>query len=201
MFARYQRHVLGGAAAILCSAVITSAQTQNTPQVPPAGSNTTQPAATPQADRNDRATQQTLVGCLVREKDVPGHEPNVAERAGVLEDYILMHAAKKDAGATASPGAVGTSGSASAAGATGPYYKIEGISDDRLKTFLGKRVEVIGELDADDAARMSSRATNQGATSTAAPAPDKDKNDDWMEFKAASIKEVSGDCPSSSSAR
>ena len=31
----------------------------------------------------------TIIGCVYQEKDVPGRAPNPAERAGLLEDYIL----------------------------------------------------------------------------------------------------------------
>ena len=41
----------------------------------------TQPAAA--------AAAMTIVGCLKEEKDVAGLKPNVAERVGVTEDYIL----------------------------------------------------------------------------------------------------------------
>ena len=34
-------------------------------------------------------TAATLTGCLYREEQIPGRKPNVAEKAGVLEDYIL----------------------------------------------------------------------------------------------------------------
>ena len=43
-----------------------------------------------------------ITGCLKAEKDVPGMKPNVAERAGISEDYILtgvkMSAASKVSG-------------------------------------------------------------------------------------------------------
>src|ERR671925_144698 len=34
----------------------------------------------------------TLVGCVYREDQVPERKPNIAERAGILEDYILAGA-------------------------------------------------------------------------------------------------------------
>ncbi len=58
----------------------------------------------------------TVEGCLVREQAVAGREPNVAERAGIMEDYILTnvkflkgspHAAHSPAGTA---GATGTTG-------------------------------------------------------------------------------------------
>ena len=35
------------------------------------------------------AATMTIVGCLKEEKDVAGLKPNVAERVGITEDYIL----------------------------------------------------------------------------------------------------------------
>jgi len=207
----FKRYLLSGAVAVLCSAAMTSAQTPTTgasPQVPPSGQQqrpTTSQPASPAATTTDRASMTTLVGCLVREQDVPGHSPNVAERAGVLEDYILTSvSAGSAAGAvgtsgSATPGAIGTAGSAS----MGSMYKIEGISDTQLKSLVGKRVEVIGELDKDDARRESAAASPSAASPGAAPQAGAAAKtggfagkDDWAEFKAASIKEVSGSCPS-----
>src|SRR4030095_291325 len=37
-------------------------------------------------------TNITLVGCLYQEQSVPGGTPSPAEKAGVLEDYILADA-------------------------------------------------------------------------------------------------------------
>jgi hypothetical protein len=52
----------------------------------------TQGRPAPQADTRATPPQgqvTTLTGCLYNERDIPGRTPNVAERAGVLEDYIL----------------------------------------------------------------------------------------------------------------
>jgi hypothetical protein len=51
-------------------------------------------------------------------------------------------------------------------------YNVEGLPDGQLKALVGKRVEVSGRIDADDAA---SRGTI-----------------DLSEFKATSIREVAG---------
>lgn len=74
-----------------------------------------------------------ISGCLKEEKDVPGLKPNVAERAGVSEDYILtdvkMSSASKVAGI-----------------ALAPRYEIEGIDKDELKKHLNHQVEVTGTI-------------------------------------------------------
>jgi hypothetical protein len=118
----------------------------------------------------------TMVGCLYREAQVPGRSPNVAEQAGVLEDYILVGAAP------ASSAQSSTSASASgASAASGRMFKVEGIDDDRLKAMVGKRVEVSGRVDADVEGR---RDQSLGPDTINLP-----------EFEAQSIREVSGECP------
>ena len=65
-----------------------AAQTGNPPQNPPQN-----PPAPPTAAQAASASQTvTIEGCLVQEKDIPGRAPNVAEKAGVMEDYILTSA-------------------------------------------------------------------------------------------------------------
>jgi hypothetical protein len=131
----------------------------------------------------------TLTGCLYREDQVPGRKPNVAERAGVLEDYILAGVsagAGTSAKPEATPGATGTSGRVPS---TGTMYKVEGPSDEKLKALVGKKVEVTGRIDPEG---------GPGATSTGAPRPDRGPGPDRInlpEFEAASIREVSGSCP------
>jgi hypothetical protein len=130
------------------------------------------------------------VGCLYRESQVPGRTPTVVERAGVLEDYILADAAMP---APARPGtppqAVGTSGTVPS---TGNMYKVENIPDERLKALVGKRVEVSGRIDPEDAGLGGAAAPDRG------PGPD-DVN--LPEFEAASIRELSGTCPAAPASR
>ena len=109
---------------------------QNPPTAPQAP--TSQPAAERQTPVSDSARAQTgqvvmITGCLKEEKDVPGLKPNVAERAGVSEDYILtgvkMSAASKVSGI-----------------ALADKYEIEGISKDELKKHLNHQVELTGTI-------------------------------------------------------
>jgi hypothetical protein len=142
------------------------------------------------------ATQQPatkLVGCLYREDQVPGRKPNVAEKAGVLEDYILAGAsiASEQSKPGAAPGATGTSGKAPA---SGNMYKVEGPSDERLKALVGKKVEVTGRIDPEG---------GPGAT-PGAPRPDRGLGPDKInlpEFEASSIQEISGTCPATPAPR
>lgn len=162
------------------------AQGAGQPQDPPP--QTSKAPATPAATQQPPST--TLVGCLYREDQIPGRKPNVAERAGVLEDYILADAsAQTKSGAPA--GATGTSGTTPASGNT---YKVEGPPDEKLKALVGKKVEVMGRIDPEG---------GPGAKPGAAQ-PDKGLGPDKInlpEFEASSIREIPGTCPAAPAAR
>jgi hypothetical protein len=102
-------------------------------------------AQTPTPQRGATSTPDgqtvTATGCLKAEKDVPGREPNIAERAGMGEDYILTNA--KLSGADAATGG-------DLAGASALWrnsFKIEGIDDAELRKHLGHRIQVTGRLE------------------------------------------------------
>jgi hypothetical protein len=118
------------------------------------------------------AGQVTLVGCLYRESAIPGR--SVTQRGGMLDDYILA-----DAAISRAPGATGAVGTAGTVPAAGKLYEVERIADERLNPLVGKRVEVMGYIDAD-----------QEHMTGAAP-----DLTDLPEFEATSIREVSGTCP------
>lgn len=129
----------------------------------------------------------TIIGCVYNEKDVPGRSPNLAERAGVMEDYILAEVAAGD-----SP--TGTSGVAGATGsATKAMYKLEFVDDDKLKTMVGKRVEVTGRIDR-EAGDQTRPTTATPPTTTVDKTIGRDKVD-LAEFEVTSIKAVEGSCP------
>ena len=147
----------------------------------------TQPAPSPGATAQQPTT--TLTGCLYREDQIPGRKPNVAEKAGVMEDYVLAGAtiAMSDAKPSATPGATGTSGTAPSAGKT---YKVEGPADEKLKALVGKRVEVTGRIDPEGGPGSSNPS--------GAPTPDRGPGPDKInlpEFEASAIREVAGTCP------
>jgi hypothetical protein len=165
----------------------------------PSGASQT-PASTPAgaAASSSQKTSAVLTGCVYREKDVPGRAPNVAERAGVLEDYILAEvkpAQSPGSGSSATSGATGTSGTTAAP--AGTMYKLEKIADERLKAAVGKRVEVTGRIDAEasDAAGSSGGAP---ATTKTDRAIGRDRVN-LPEFEVASMREVSGSCPATPS--
>ena len=140
-----------------------------------------------------RAPQITLVGCLYREDQVPERKPNVAERAGVLEDYILADATMLSG--EAQPGATaGATGTAGMAPASGNMYKVEGPSDERLKVLVGKKVEVLGRVDPEGGpgATPGKPRADRGAGPDAINLP---------EFEATSIREIAGTCPATPAPR
>ncbi len=115
------------AALVAVGALTINAQTPQTPPPQPRTGDTTQRAAAPAAQ------SITITGCLREEKAVPGLKPNVAERAGVTEDYILTDAKMAQGSPVAGIGVA-------------PRYEIEGISDEELKKHLNHQVELTGVI-------------------------------------------------------
>ena len=130
----------------------------------------TQPPTRPAAPQTSSTATVTVEGCLVREQDVPGRKPNIVERQGVMEDYILT-STKIVKGADKPTGTAGSS-------AASRMYQVKGIDDKMLKSLVGKRVQVEGTLkDLDEPAK---------------PAPGAE---DLADIQGASIRQVSGECP------
>jgi hypothetical protein len=154
-------------------------------QNPPTQSPTPQtPAAQQPAHSQDQAAAVTVEGCLVREADVPGRKPNIAERAGIAEDYILtstkmVKGSAPSAGATAQarPGDTPTG----TTGMRGSMYEVQGIDDEQLKQHVGHRVQIDGTFENVDRAKA---APERGT-----PA------DDLVEIRGTTIRQVAGDCP------
>jgi hypothetical protein len=139
------------------------------------------PPQTPPQTRTPAVQDQPMVtveGCLVREEDVPGRKPNVAERAGVMEDYILTNAkvikgAAPKGTMTPKPGEpTGTSGKLA------PMYDVKGIADEQLKPLAGRRVQIEGRFaDVDK--------TPPGAGQT----------EDLVDIRGTTIRAAKGECP------
>jgi hypothetical protein len=170
-----------------------------------AGQPQTQPRPNPQppaATSTGEKPTATLVGCLYREDQVPGRKPNVAERSGVLEDYILADASMAS-GQARTEGTGGTSGTAGATGtagrapSSGKMYNVENLPDERLKALVGKKVEVTGKIDSEagDTQRRPASGTSS-PTADRSPGPDDIK---LPEFEASSIREIPGSCPATPS--
>ena len=133
--------------------------------------------APPSTGATTQRANTTIVGCVFQEKDVPGRSPNIAEKAGILEDYILVEI--KQAPPASTPGAAGTSGTAQ----FGSMYKLELADDSKLKAVVGKRVEVTGQIDR-EAGDSTARPADTPAPSQA----------DKVIGKAASISRSSKSC-------
>jgi hypothetical protein len=75
-------------------------------------------------------------------------------------------------------------------------YKLEFVDDSRLKALVGKRVEVMGRIDAEagDAGRPAAGGAAAGAPQDRSAGPDRIE---LSEFEVTSIKEVPGTCPAS----
>ena len=161
-----------------------------------------------------------LTGCVYKESDVPGRSPNVAERAGVMEDYILAEVKTGDSpsasASTASPtdpaaprgtagntgaasSTAGTSGSAASA-ASAKMYKLERIEDERLRAVVGKRVEVTGRIDSEAGDATAREAAGAPPASETDRAIGRDRVN-LAEFEVVSMREVEGTCPAAPSGR
>lgn len=124
------------------------------------------PAATaPQRD-TDRDKMVTAQGCLKQEKDVAGAKPNVAERAGIGEDFIL------------------TKAKLSKGMAKGSMFRITGLDDEKLRAHANQQVEVSGRLD---------DKTLTGAQKPTRPGPDT-APDEVAQIEATSIKMIAATC-------
>jgi hypothetical protein len=171
-----KRYLIGsGFAGALLLAASVGAQYPPTSQPSPTTPSTKEPAA-------QEAKAVTVEGCLVREADVPGRKPNVAERAGLGEDYILTStkvvkgSAPGSASSEARPGTpTGTSGTQAA------MYQVKGIDDEQLKSNIGKRVQIVGTFENTD------RATASPDKAAAA--------DELIELRGTTLTAASGDCP------
>jgi hypothetical protein len=155
------RLMLTGIAAFLCAATLGSAQIapQGGIQGRPPQPKTQQPRPQP-----TEGAAVTLAGCLYHEESIPGRSPNVAEKAGVGEDYILADASPardqnrgpdRPIAEAENPAAALTAGLAS-----GRMYKVTKIDDRRLKDLVGKRVEITGTIKPDGDVRPSERPAN-----------------------------------------
>lgn len=162
------------AALVSASALTANAQTPQTrPQPPQRPAETARP--TDDAQRTGQTPQViTVTGCLKAEKDVPGRRPNVAERAGVTEDYVLTSVKMAQSSATSGIGLA-------------TMYEIEGIAEAELQKHLNHQVEITGSLSTGNA------MGNRGAS--AAPGSQASANADLPQLTATSVKMLAATCP------
>jgi hypothetical protein len=154
--------LLFGCAVASLIAMAASAAAQNPLPAPPA-----QPPA-PTA---------TVEGCLMNEADIPGRKPNVAERAGIAEDYILTHI--KSVKGTLPTGAADAKPGTGYTRAT--MLEVTGIDDEQLKKLVGRRAQIDGTFQNVDRLQAASEA--------------KTPADDLAEIRGTTIRQVSGECP------
>jgi hypothetical protein len=174
-----RRHLFGGAfaGAVALTATIGAAQQ---PQAQPPAPRT--PATQEQPRAQEPARTVTVEGCVMREADVPGRRPNVAERAGIAEDYILTstRVIKGSAPAATAPARPGDTPTGTG-GTRAAMYEIEGIDDQQLKEHAGQRVQIDGTFENIDRAKANPERTT--------PA------DDLVEIRGTAIRKVAGACP------
>lgn len=161
---------LSYASAAACFAAVTLTVSLGAQTTAPAGQQS-QPAS-PAATTPAQTGSVTLEGCLAREDAVPGREPNIVERRGIMEDYILT-STKVVKGMAPASGSAQADRPTGTSGATA-MYQVKGLDDDRLKTMVGKRVQVDGTLEDLDK-----------------PVPG---STDLPDIKATTIRQVTGDC-------
>jgi hypothetical protein len=191
-----RNYIRASAVVAVCTGAVfvTQAGASSQAQQPQAQQPQSQQPQSPSNMQSKTASPVTLSGCVYREQDVPGRAPNVAERAGVLEDYILAEVTPSQpqgTPSTSTPGAAGTSGTVKA----GTMYKLELIADEKLRAVVGKRVEVTGRIDAE-----AGDKTAPAPTTPTDRAIGRDRVD-LPEFEVTSIKEVTGTCPAKPSAQ
>ena len=105
---------------------------QTTP--PPQPPDNRQPTITQTPTRAQAANPSvTITGCLQDETDVPGLKPNVAERAGVTNDFVVTNVK------------ISPSSTVSAIGVASKY-EVEGIDESELKKHLNHQVELVGQI-------------------------------------------------------
>jgi len=138
-------------AALATASVTLGAQALQTPSTPQPPDNP-QPTAMQTPNRATPANPSiTITGCLKEEKDVPALKPNVAERAGITEDYILTDVKMSPSSAVSGIG-------------VSTKYEIEGIAEAELKKHLNHQVELTGQV-VQPAADASDPAPDFRATS------------------------------------
>jgi hypothetical protein len=159
---------------ILTAALVTGVPGQQAQAPLPA------PAPKPSSDLPDDRVPAagplvTVEGCVADENEIPGRQANLAERAGIAEDFILTNAnvIKGTAPSTATDD---TSGGV-VSKALRPMFEIGGLSSQQLKTHLGHRVRIEGTFG------------NVGRPDGGAPL-----NDDLVELNGTTIVQVPGAC-------
>ena len=157
-------------------------------------------ADTASASSTSSAGAPSAVGTSGSESAVPGSETAPADSAsegdaGELDTKMDAPEAADDATASAernatSTGAVGTSGSMSAA-SHGKIYELTGTREGDMARFVGKRVEITGKLEHGASAVSSGSAS----ATPAGQAGDSDRTDDSDQSSAGQSADASASQP------
>jgi hypothetical protein len=172
---------------VLLTAQAPSGNAPPAPAVPPAQT-PARPTATPAPD--------AFVGCVYHEKDLQDRAPNPAERAGLGGQFVLAEvpsspiaaaraAAPGDAPGT-TPSPIGTSGTSA------PVYRLQLVDADKLKTLVGRRVEVVGRVATPSGDHIDASAARPGTPADRILGPERSN---IVELDVTSIREVAGTCP------
>lgn len=130
---------LVGASALTINAQTPQSKPQPTQQPPqqqqprPTDPTRTTGDMTQRAGQANTPQMVTVTGCLKSEKDVPGRQPNAAERSGMGENYVLSGVKMATSSTTSGIGLA-------------PMYQIEGIAAAELQKHLNHQVEITGTL-------------------------------------------------------
>jgi hypothetical protein len=156
-------HLIAIAALVGAGALSLNAQSGQPPQTQ---QQQQRPADARGGDTTQRAGQNagdqaiTVTGCLKAEKDVAGRRPNMAERAGIGDDFILTNVKMSQASTTSGMGLAA-------------MYEIEGLGESELQKHVNHQVEIVGRLSMGNqmgnrgaAAGGANRGTGTGATGT-----------------------------------
>jgi hypothetical protein len=167
------------ATAIAGASTIATAEKQFETQTPPP----TQPMPKPARPTGLPAgvtaaptpAEVTVMGCLYRAADVMVTQPDGRSGAAHDKGFVLTNATLESTGREPASGAM---------------YKVDKIEENRLTPHVGKRVELVGQIEAD---ATDLHVASNGVGSTAGRSDPRRAK--IPEFDAISIHQVEGACP------
>src|SRR5438874_12573024 len=106
-----------------------------------------------QSDKNgsrDQKASMTLVGCLMGESDyrrAHGLGKGAIGGLGLGDEFVLVDASESSSAAATSSTAPSTTSARCTETGTGKAYRLTGQAEEKLKQFVGRRIEVTGAFD------------------------------------------------------
>jgi hypothetical protein len=184
-----RRMFVGGIclAGVLALSMVALAQQAQPPAQPP-GQQAAQGPAPAAQEIKAPAQQVTIVGCVHKEADYRrarnlGKGGALGTGVGAGDEFVLINASTLPAAIT-EPAPTGTTG----APVGTEEYEVTGKNEERLESFVGKRVEITGTL---KAAETKPTGTTGGATEAVPGSRDLK----LRELEIMSVKEAAGTCP------